>query len=63
MYLCKHQDLGISAPKILGFDVALPKLWHKNDVFDKFLGCSGHFDVASDKWAPVALEIFYSHGS
>ena len=36
-------------------DCALPKLRHKNDVFDQILGCSGHFDVASEKWAPVAL--------
>ena len=56
------------APQILGFDVAWghfdvawPKLWHKNGVFDQNLGCSGHFDVASEKWAPVALKIFYRY--
>ena len=51
------------APQILGFDVAWPKLWHKNGVFDQNLGCSGHFDVASEKWAPVALKIFYRYAS
>ena len=62
-YLKKYQDLGISAPQILEFDVALghfdvawPKLWHKNGVFDQILGCSGHFDVALEKWASVALK-------
>ena len=61
--------LGISAPQILEFDVALsqfdaawPKLWHKNGVFDHILGCSGHFDVALEKWAPVALKTFYRYG-
>ena len=58
--------MGISAPQILEFDVALghfdvawPKLWHKNVVSDQILGCSGHFDV---KWAPVALKAFYRYG-
>ena len=57
-----------AAPQILGFDIALshfdiasPKLWHKNGVFDQILGCSGHFDVALEKWAPVALKTFYSY--
>ena len=62
----KHQGLGVSTPQILEFDVALghfdvawPKLWHKNDkngVFDQILGCSGHFEVALEKWAPVCFE-------
>ena len=43
------------------FDVAWPKLWHKNGVFEKILGCSGHFDVALEKWAPVALKTFYRY--
>ena len=53
------------APHILEFDIALghfdvawPKLWHKNGVFDQILGCSGHFDVALEKWAPIALKTF-----
>ena len=54
----ERQDLGILAPQILGFDIAWPKLWHKNGVFDQNLGCSGHFDIASEKWAPVTLKIF-----
>ena len=45
------------------FDVAWPKLWHKNGVLDQNLGCSSHFDVASEKWAPVALKIFYRYAS
>ena len=58
----------ISAPQILEFDIALghfdfpwPKLWHKNVVFDQTLGCSGHFVVALEKWAPVALKTFYRY--
>ena len=54
------------APQILEFDVVLghfdvawPKLWHKNGVFDQILGCSGHLDVPFEKWAPVALKTFY----
>ena len=44
------------------FDVAWPKMWHKNGVFDQILGCSGHLYVAWEKWAPVAVKIFYSYG-
>ena len=36
------------------FDIAWPKFWHTNGVFDQTLGCSGHFDVAREKWAPIA---------
>ena len=44
------------------FDVAwnnfaLPELWLKNGVFDQISGCSGHFDVSLEKWAPVAIPV------
>ena len=73
----KDQDLRISAPRILGFDVAWGhfdvawdhfdvawrKLWHKNDVFDEKLGCTGPFLSPKKKWAPVAVKIFYKYAS
>ena len=72
----KFQDLRISAPPILEFDVAWShfdvawghfdvawqKLWHKNDVFDEILGCAGHLTLPKKKWAPVAVKIFYKYG-
>ena len=63
-YLKKAQDLGISAPQILGFDVAWPKLWHKNCVFDQTLGCPGHFDGALEKGSRVRRpKTFYRYGA
>ena len=64
--------LGISAPQILGFDVAWshfgvawPKLWHKNGVFDHILGCSayplnpGHpSSLAVVAWRPGLYIVF-----
>ena len=63
----KDQDLRILAPPILEFDwghfdVAWQKLWHKNDVFDEILGCTGHLKLPKKKWAPVAVKIFYKYG-
>ena len=43
------------------YDVPWPKLWPKNGVFDQILGSSGHFDVALEKWAPIALKTFYRY--
>ena len=71
----KDQDLRISAPPILKFDVAQShidaawghfdvdwrKLWLKNDVFDEILGCAGHLTSPEKKWAPVAIKIFYKY--
>ena len=38
------------------FGVTWQKLWHKNDVFDEILGCSGHLTLPEKKWAPVAIK-------
>ena len=39
--LQKHEDLRIWAPHNIEFDIAWPKLWHKNCVFGEIFGCSG----------------------
>ena len=71
-YLQKVEDLRIWAPREfefdiafwgltqhLGhFDIALQKLWYKNDVFNDIFGCSGTLTQPLQKWAPRALEIF-----
>ena len=61
--LINSTSLNLLIGRILEFDVALglfdaawPRLWHENGAFDHIFGCSGHFDVASEKWAPVALK-------
>ena len=55
---------GVLATKILGFDVAWchfdvawPKLCHKNGVFDQIVGCSVNLDIPWEKSAPVDVKI------
>ena len=70
MFRTKKQFLGLQATtaRLLGclekiMYGAWPKLWHKNGVFDQILGCSGHFDVTLENWAPVVLKTFYKNAS
>ena len=62
---CRRTRISGSLPRFRVW-CCLGPFWHrlaniiaKNGVFDQIFGCSGHFNVAWEKWAPVTAKIFY----